>query len=100
MTSQQMRIVNLKLLDSGITVKQFHVVKGVISGKSNQEISDSLFLSLKTIKHHLLNVYKTLNLKRRSQLVAHCYELVLESERYAVQEAHEIIMEKISYGIS
>ena len=46
------------------------IIKMVTSGKTNVEISQSLFLSVPTVKSHLTRIYKTVNCKNRASLVA------------------------------
>ncbi len=41
----------------------------VAGGLSNQEVADSLFVSLATIKTHLTHVFQKLDLHNRTQLV-------------------------------
>lgn len=52
------------------------IIQMVITGKTNMEIAQSLCLSVPTVKSHLTRIYKTLNCKNRTSLVA------LTSERY------------------
>ncbi len=53
-----------------LTKRQEEIVKLIIQGYSNKQISDRLFISEKTVKSHLNNVYKKLGLSSRVQLVA------------------------------
>ena len=41
----------------------------VADGLSNQEVADSLFVSLATVKTHLTHVFQKLDLRNRTQLV-------------------------------
>jgi ATP/maltotriose-dependent transcriptional regulator MalT len=41
-----------------------------MTGASNTEIADSLFVSEHTVKSHLYNVFKKLNVKNRLQAVS------------------------------
>ena len=45
------------------------VEKIIIEGKSNKEIAKELFISLSTVKTHITNIYKKLNLSNRSDLI-------------------------------
>ncbi|NIM17784.1 MAG: hypothetical protein GTO45_37890 [Candidatus Aminicenantes bacterium] len=40
----------------------------VSKGKSNREISDRLYISLQTVKHHIHRIYRKLNVRNRVQL--------------------------------
>lgn len=45
------------------------MIELVIRGKTNEEIADELFISIKTVKYHLYNVFKKLGVKNRLQLM-------------------------------
>lgn len=51
-----------------ISKRELDVIHLVCSGKSNQEIADSLFISVGTVKDHLYKVYKKIGVKNRTQL--------------------------------
>ena len=52
-----------------ITPREGEIIRLVLQGKTNAEIAAALFISLKTVKHHLYNVYLKLRVKNRVQLV-------------------------------
>ncbi|WP_103864562.1 response regulator transcription factor [Aquimarina sp. I32.4] len=50
--------------------KQEKVIKNlIISGKSNKEIANELFISLSTVKTHISNIYSKLNISSRQDLL-------------------------------
>lgn len=49
---------------------EYDVLVYLKQGKSNQEIADCLFVCEKTVKFHLTNIYKKLNVKSRTELLA------------------------------
>lgn len=53
----------------GISKREFEVLQELVSGASNKEIGEKLFLSESTIKSHLSSVYTKLNVKNRSQAI-------------------------------
>ncbi len=53
----------------GLTPREGEISQLVLMGKTNAEIATALFISLKTVKHHLYNIYLKLNVKNRVQLV-------------------------------
>ena len=53
----------------GITHREREIIKEVCSGKSNQEIADTLFISLQTVKDHTHRIYLKMGIKRRVQLI-------------------------------
>jgi len=53
----------------GVTPREGEIIQLVLTGKTNAEIAAALFISLKTVKHHLYNIYSKLRVKNRVQLV-------------------------------
>ncbi|WP_271770101.1 helix-turn-helix domain-containing protein [Aquimarina algiphila] len=50
--------------------KQEKIIKDlIISGKSNKEIANELFVSLSTVKTHITNIYSKLNISNRQDLL-------------------------------
>ncbi len=50
--------------------KQENTIKElIISGKSNKEIANELFISISTVKTHISNIYSKLNISNRKELV-------------------------------
>lgn len=54
------------------------VVKCIVEGCSNNEISEKLHISVNTVKNHITNIYQKLNVKDRAQLIAMVYQLNFE----------------------
>ena len=52
-----------------LTPAEEKVVALVAAGLSNQDVADSLFVSLATVKTHLTHVFQKLDLHNRTQLV-------------------------------
>jgi len=44
----------------------------VSKGLSNKEVANQLFVTEKTVKFHLTNIYKKMNVKSRAQLIVWC----------------------------
>lgn len=53
-----------------LTAREQEIVRHLMTGASNTEIADSLFVSEHTVKSHLYNVFKKLNVKNRMQAVS------------------------------
>jgi len=51
-----------------ISPREREVVRLLLAGKSNRDIERELFISLKTVKTHVYNVYKKMGVKSRWQL--------------------------------
>lgn len=54
-------------LVSPLTERELEVLKEIALGKSNQEISDTLFVSVNTVKTHVLRIYEKLDVQNRTQ---------------------------------
>lgn len=52
-----------------LSIRERDVFKLIIEGKSNKEISNELNISLGTTKVHINNIYKKLNVKKRTELI-------------------------------
>jgi DNA-binding CsgD family transcriptional regulator len=48
-----------------LTEREREILKCITDGKSNKEISDCLFVSVETVKSHVKNIYRKLNVKNR-----------------------------------
>ena len=55
---------------AGLTKRQMDVLKLIGQGKSNKEIGDTLFVSAKTIDHHISAILAKLNARSRGQATA------------------------------
>jgi DNA-binding CsgD family transcriptional regulator len=55
--------------DHNISGREVEVIKLIVEGKSSKEIEDILNISLNTVKNHIYNLYKKLNVNSRSQLI-------------------------------
>ncbi|WP_459210876.1 helix-turn-helix transcriptional regulator [Aquimarina rhabdastrellae] len=51
-----------------LTQKEKEVVKLILKKKKNQDIANEMFVELSTIKTHINNSYKKLNIKNRKEL--------------------------------
>lgn len=61
--------VNLKGQVYDLTETEIKIIKLVLTGMTNKEIADGLYISEKTVKFHLYKVFKKLALKNRSELM-------------------------------
>jgi DNA-binding NarL/FixJ family response regulator len=52
-----------------LTKREKEIVELIAAGKSNQEIADALFISLRTVETHRLNVYQKLDVKNTAGLI-------------------------------
>ncbi|MGH2569019.1 MAG: helix-turn-helix domain-containing protein [Bacteroidota bacterium] len=64
-----------------LSKRESEVLHLIAQGYSNDQIADRLFISLSTVKTHIINIYGKLNVRRRTQAVARARELrLLEAE--------------------
>jgi len=53
----------------GISKREREILELLISGKTNPEIAEALFIALPTVKNHVSSIYRKLNVKSRYQLI-------------------------------
>ncbi len=58
-----------KLVATGLSEREYDVLKLMAQGMSNKEIAEKLFVSMNTVKTHAGNLFVKLNAKRRTQAV-------------------------------
>ena len=65
------RLVERMAIDeaAGLSDRQQEVLRLLASGARNQEIADQLFLSLRTVKFHVENLYRNLGVRTRTEAV-------------------------------
>ena len=56
----------------GLSNREVEVTELVSKGFSNREIAGKLFITEKTVKFHLTNVYKKMQVSSRAQLIVWC----------------------------
>lgn len=60
--------------------RESEVAEAVTKGLSNKEVADKLFVSEKTVKFHLTNIYKKMRIRSRSQLIVTCIPTMTVTE--------------------
>ncbi len=60
------------LIQKGLSNRESEVAELVTKGLSNKEVANQLFVTEKTVKFHLTNIYKKMNVKSRAQLIVWC----------------------------
>ena len=60
----------------GLTRREHTILKMLLEGKDNQEISGELMITENTLKKHILNIYRKLGIKNRVQM----FKLIKEKE--------------------
>ncbi|MBN2440772.1 MAG: hypothetical protein JXJ04_05485 [Spirochaetales bacterium] len=64
-----MERLNFMLRNKEITQRENDVITGIIKNKTNAEIADELYISYFTVRRHINNIYKKLDLKDRINLI-------------------------------
>lgn len=64
--------LNAVLQDQGLTPREQEVSYLVSQGNSNKEIAEELGVTEVTVKFHLQNIFKKMELKSRAQLIVFC----------------------------
>lgn len=75
------------LIQKGLSNREAEVAELVSKGLSNKEVANQLFVTEKTVKFHLTNIYKKMNVKSRAQLIVWCLPHLGFVESEARQEA-------------
>ncbi|MCS6838000.1 MAG: helix-turn-helix transcriptional regulator [Bdellovibrionaceae bacterium] len=75
------------LIQKGLSNREAEVAELVTRGLSNKEVANQLFVTEKTVKFHLTNIYKKMNVKSRAQLIVWCLPHLsfIENERPQAQ---------------
>src|ERR1700685_795559 len=60
------------LTQKGLSHREAEVAELVSKGLSNKEVAGQLFVTEKTVKFHLTNIYKKMAVKSRAQLIVWC----------------------------
>ncbi len=68
-TANQKKFLEDHFLTKNLSKSEVNVVILVLQGLINREVANRLCVAEKTIKFHLGNAYKKLNISRRSQLI-------------------------------
>lgn len=53
----------------GLTLREEEIVGAVVGGKSNEEIAEEFVISLNTLKKHLMNIYRKMEINSKTQLL-------------------------------
>ncbi|MGV6827940.1 MAG: response regulator transcription factor [Flavobacteriales bacterium] len=52
-----------------LTKRQLEIVEGIVNGKSYKMIAADLFVSIDTVRSHIKNIYKTLEINCKAELI-------------------------------
>jgi DNA-binding NarL/FixJ family response regulator len=57
-----------------LTDRQLEIVKGIVNGKSYKMIANDLYISLDTVRSHIKNIYSTLQINSKAELIKKSYD--------------------------
>ena len=60
------------LIKQGLSKREVEVAELVSQGLANKKVAEKLFVTEKTIKFHLTNIYRKMKIKSRTQLIVFC----------------------------
>jgi DNA-binding NarL/FixJ family response regulator len=60
--------------DAGLSVRETEIMRLVAVGRTNQEISDELFLSLSSVKTYLARIQSKIDARNRVEVAAWAWE--------------------------
>lgn len=55
--------------ENNVSSREAQVIELTVKGLSNKEIGNQLFITEKTVKFHLSNIYKSVGVSSRAQLI-------------------------------
>ncbi|GAB6184414.1 helix-turn-helix transcriptional regulator [Thermodesulfovibrio hydrogeniphilus] len=61
--------------DIHFTAREKQIIDMICKGSSNREIANSLFIAEQTVKTHINNIFKKLNIKKRYDLIKICDDI-------------------------
>lgn len=88
------------LIQKGLSNREAEVAELVSKGLSNKEVANQLFVTEKTVKFHLTNIYKKMNVKSRAQLIVWCLPHLgfVESEARVENTTHTVSAAATAYN--
>lgn len=69
MEERKLETISQRRKDERLTYREIEVMELICKGLSNQDIAKTLFLSEKTVKNHLTNIFRKISVSDRTQAV-------------------------------
>lgn len=76
-------VLSIPTIKSVISERESAVMNLVVQGNTNIEIAKSLFISVNTVKNHLKNIFKKMNVSSRAEAVAKYFKTSNQIETYS-----------------
>jgi ATP-dependent transcriptional regulator len=70
-------IQNLLVEEYNLTKRESEILSLLIDGASNQQISETVYISISTVKSHVRNIFNKLNVSTRSEVIRKIRKLAL-----------------------
>ena len=86
------------LIQKGLSNREAEVAELVSKGLSNKEVANQLFVTEKTVKFHLTNIYKKMSVKSRAQLIVWCLPHLGFVESEAKREATQRFQQQNTFA--
>lgn len=77
-------MLNQEFRKKGLSNREVEVAIMISKGVTNKEAADQLFVTEKTVKFHLTNIYKKMGVRSRAQLIVWCMPYMTFVEEPAV----------------
>ena len=68
--------------ETGITESELRVLKALAQGLSNKQIAKELFVTEQTVKFHLTNIYRKLQVSNRTEAARYAYQRGLATDPF------------------
>jgi NarL family two-component system response regulator LiaR len=89
---------NLSLLSTDLTPREREVLRYIERGYSNQEIADSLTIEVGTVKNHVHNILKKLNVDNRKRAAMLARQVLPERRVEKIEPARRPSTSSLAYG--
>lgn len=67
--ASEFEVNNQAISTLGLTQRELQVLQALADGQTNKQIAEGLFVSLNTVKTHIMNLYKKMDVERRTQAI-------------------------------
>ena len=78
------------LIQKGLSNRETEIAALVSKGHRNKEVANKLFVTEKTVKFHLTNIYKKMKIHSRAQLIVWCAPHMSFEEKKADQVKNDV----------
>jgi DNA-binding NarL/FixJ family response regulator len=70
-----------------LSVRELEVVKLIVLGYGNRDIGKMLYIGIRTVKTHIINIFNKLGVHNRTQLTTYVFKLkILDLEHFTTRE--------------